>query len=92
VFFARIKGKHYKTCDMIQTKTMVYINEGDVCLLSRKTLKALGCLPEGFPRDGEFLEAATVKSIEPVDDVDSQDGDEAYDNDDNDQTHLNKRE
>jgi hypothetical protein len=89
VFYARIKGKHYKTGNMIETKAMLYVIEGDVCLLSRKTLKPLGCLPGGFPRVGELLEAATVKSIEPVDTGDGQDGDEA---DNSDQTHLNKRE
>jgi hypothetical protein len=56
VFYARIKGKHYKTGNMIKTKAMVYVIEGDVCLLSKKTLKALG-----FPRIGEFLETAKMK-------------------------------
>jgi hypothetical protein len=52
VFFARIKGKHCKTGKLMETKAMVYVIEGDICLLSRKTLIALGCLQESFPRIG----------------------------------------
>jgi hypothetical protein len=85
VFYARIRGKHYKTGVMLERKAMVYVIEGDICLLSRKTLKDLGCLPDGFPRIGEFLETAKMKFIEPVDAADGQDGE------DNDQTLLQKR-
>jgi hypothetical protein len=85
MFYARIRGKHYKTGVMLETEAMVYVIEGDICLLSRKTLKALGCLPDGFPRIGEFLETAKMKSIEPVDAASGQDGE------DNDQTLLQKR-
>ena len=64
VFFARIKGRHYKTNELIETKSMVYVIPGDAMLLSSRTLKKLGCIEEEFPEVGKFLDRAEVSTVE----------------------------
>ena len=41
------------------TRSMVYVIKGKVCLMSKTTLMALGCLPKEFPQIGKFLGTET---------------------------------
>ena len=56
VFFAVVRGEHYMTCEVVESRSMVYVVEGDIVLVSRAVLETLGCIPKTFPRVGEFLE------------------------------------
>ena len=56
VFFAKVRGEHYKTGEVVESRTMVYVIEGSIVLVSRAVLETLGCIPKTFPRVGEFLE------------------------------------
>ena len=62
VFFAKIKANHYKTGKLIETKSMVFVIEGDTVLLS--TLRELGCIDDDFPEVGKWLDMAGAKKIE----------------------------
>ena len=56
VFFAKVRGEHYMTGEVVESRSMVYVVEGDIVLASRAVLETLGCIPKTFPRVGEFLE------------------------------------
>ena len=56
VFFAKVRGEHYITGEVVESRTMVYVTEGKNVLVSRAVLETLGCIPKTFPRVGEFLE------------------------------------
>ena len=55
VFFAKVRGEHHKTKEVVESKTMVYVIEGDIILVSRTILQTLGCIPDTFPQVGQFL-------------------------------------
>ena len=55
VFFAKVKGEHYETKEVVEARSMVYVIEGNIVLVSRAILETLGCIPKSFPRVGEFL-------------------------------------
>ena len=42
VFFAKIRGEHFKTGEVVEVKSMVYVIEGDIMLVSKAVLKMLG--------------------------------------------------
>ena len=44
------------TDESVEARAMVYVIEGDIVLVSRSVLEMLGCIPNHFPRVGEFLE------------------------------------
>ena len=44
------------TKGVVESRTMVYVIEGDIILVSRAVLETLGCIPKSFPKVGEFLE------------------------------------
>jgi hypothetical protein len=54
VFFAKVMGEHHKTEEVVESRTMVYVIEGDIILVSRAILETLGCIPT-FPQVGQFL-------------------------------------
>ena len=60
VFYARIQAKHVKSGEIVETKSMIYVIEGDTLLLSKKVLKDLGCVSRRFPSAGEFLTRAVI--------------------------------
>ena len=57
VFYAKVRAEHWKTGEEVESKSMVYMIEGNIVLVSRAVLEMLGCIPRHFPRVGEFLEA-----------------------------------
>ena len=63
VFFAKIKATHYKTGELIETKSMVFVIEGDTVLLSKRTLRVLGCIDDDFPQVGKWLNSAGAKKM-----------------------------
>ena len=56
VFFAKVRGEHHETQECVEARTMVYVIEGKIVLVSRAVLETLGCIPKTFPCVGEFLE------------------------------------
>jgi hypothetical protein len=54
-FFAKVRGEHQKTEEVVESRTMVYVIEGDIILVSRAILETLGCIPKTFPQVGQFL-------------------------------------
>ena len=40
---------------MVESRTMVYVIEGDITLVSKAILETLGCIPKTFPQVGQFL-------------------------------------
>merc|ERR1711888_40007 len=44
------------TGEVVESRSMVYVVEGDIVLVSRAALETLGCIQKTFPRVGEFLE------------------------------------
>jgi hypothetical protein len=56
VFYAKIRGVHWKTGEVVESKSMVYVFKGSIVLISREVLETLGCIPKQFPRVGQFLE------------------------------------
>jgi hypothetical protein len=67
VFYAKIRGGHWKSGEVVEAKSMVYVIEGSIVLVSREVLETLGCIPKEFPKVGQFLEhddkALTGKSF-----------------------------
>ena len=59
VFYAKIIGGHWKTGKVVESKSMVYVIEGNIVLISRAVLEILGCIPKQFPRVGEFWNQMT---------------------------------
>ena len=55
VFFAKVRGEHHETKEVVESKTMVYVIEGDIILVSRAILQTLGCIPDTFPQVAQFL-------------------------------------
>ena len=49
VFFAKVRGEHHKTEEVVESRTMVYVIEGDIILVSKAVLGTLGCIPKTFP-------------------------------------------
>ena len=64
VFFARIKGKHYRTGKLVEVRTMMHVIKGDAILLSRKSLRGLGVIEDEFPQIGKYLGTADIESIQ----------------------------
>jgi len=56
VFFAKVRGEHFMTKEVVEARSMVYVTEGSLVLVSRAVLETLGCIPKHFPRVGELLE------------------------------------
>jgi hypothetical protein len=67
VFYAKIRGGHWKTGEVVESKSMAYMIEGNIVLISRAVLEFLNCIPKQFLSVGEFLEpdvkALTGKSF-----------------------------
>ena len=55
VFFAKVRGEHHKTEEVVESRTMVYVIKGDIILVSKAVLDTLGCIPKTFPQVGQFL-------------------------------------
>lgn len=55
VFFAKVRGEHHETEEVVESRTMVYVIEGDIILVSRAILETLGCIPKTFPQVEQFL-------------------------------------
>jgi hypothetical protein len=55
VFFAKRRGEHQETEEVVESRTMVYVIEGDIILVSKAVLETLGCIPKTFPQVGQFL-------------------------------------
>ena len=55
VFFAKVRGEHHETEEVVKSRTMVYVIEGDIILVSKAVLETLGCIPKTFPQVGQFL-------------------------------------
>jgi hypothetical protein len=55
VFFAKVRGEHHKTEEVVESRTTVYMIEGDIILVSKAILETLGCIPKTFPQVGQFL-------------------------------------
>ena len=62
VFLAKISGTSKDTGQDKTVHTMVYVLRGANCLMSRSTLKELGCLSKSFPEEGKF-ETAWMKQV-----------------------------
>ena len=39
VFFAKVRGEHHKTKEVVESRTMVYVIEGDIIIVSRAILE-----------------------------------------------------
>jgi hypothetical protein len=50
VFFAKVRGKHHETEEVVESRTMVYLIEGDIILVSKAILETLGCITKTFPQ------------------------------------------
>jgi hypothetical protein len=46
---------HHETEEVVESRTMVYVIEGDIILVSRAILEILGCIPKTFAQVGQFL-------------------------------------
>ena len=57
MFYAKVRVELWKTGEVVKSKSLVYVIEGNIVLVSRAVLEMLGCIPRHFPRVGEFLEA-----------------------------------
>jgi hypothetical protein len=55
VFFAKVRGEHHETEEVVESRTMVYVIKGDIILVSKTILETLDCIPKTFPRVGQFL-------------------------------------
>jgi hypothetical protein len=55
VFFAKVRGEHHETEEVVESRTMLYVIEGDIILVSKAVLETLGCIPKTFSQVGEFL-------------------------------------
>jgi hypothetical protein len=44
VFFAKVRGEHHETEEVVESRTMVYVIEGDIILVSKAVLEILGCI------------------------------------------------
>ena len=55
MFFAKVRGEHHETEEVIESRTMVYVIKGDIILVSKAVLETLGCIPKSFPQVGQFL-------------------------------------
>ena len=47
IFFAKVRGEHHETEEVVESRTMVYV--------SKAVLETLGCIPKTFPLVGQFL-------------------------------------
>ena len=63
VFFARVKGKHYKTGNLVEVKTMMHVIKSDTMLLSRRSLWKLGVVEDEFPQIGKYLKTAGIEAV-----------------------------
>jgi hypothetical protein len=67
IFYAKIRGEQWEMGEVVESKSMVYVIEGNIVLVSKAVLEMLGCIPKHFQRVGEFLEpydeALTGKSF-----------------------------
>jgi hypothetical protein len=55
VFFAKVRGEHHETEEVVEARTIVYVIEGNIILVSKAVLETLGCIPKTFPHFGQFL-------------------------------------
>ena len=55
VFFAKVRGEHYETQEVVEARSTVYVIEENIVLVFRAVLKTLGCIPKFFPCVGEYL-------------------------------------
>ena len=56
VLYAKVRGEHHLSAEVVETRAMIYVIEGDILQVSRSVLEKLGCIPKHFPRVGEFLD------------------------------------
>jgi hypothetical protein len=55
IFFAKVRGEHHETEEVVESRMMVYVIKGDIILVSKAVLETLGCIPKTFPMVGQFL-------------------------------------
>ena len=55
VFFVKVRGEHHETKEVVESRTMVYVIEGNIILVSKAILETLGCIQKNFPQVGQFL-------------------------------------
>jgi hypothetical protein len=55
VFFAKVRGEHHETEEVVESRTMVYVIDGDIILVSKAVLETLVCIPKTFLQVGQFL-------------------------------------
>ena len=48
VFFAKVRGEHWETGEVVKSKSMVYMIEGNIVLISRAILAAFPNTSRGF--------------------------------------------
>ena len=41
VFFAKVRGEHHETEEVVESRTMVYVIEGDIILVSKAILETI---------------------------------------------------
>ena len=63
VFFAKTSGRSILTGEETTARSLVYVIKGRVCLLSKSTLMALGCLHRNFPEVGRFLPEVSLMAM-----------------------------
>jgi hypothetical protein len=51
----KVRGEHNDTEEVAESKTMVYVIQGDIILDSRAILETLGGIQKYFPHAGQFL-------------------------------------
>ena len=60
VFYSNIRGEHFERGEFVESKSMVYVIEGDIVLVSKAVLEMLGCIPKHFLRVGVGYERKVV--------------------------------
>jgi hypothetical protein len=55
IFFAKVRGSTMRLSEVVESRTMVYVIEGDITFVSKAVLKTLCCIPKTFPLVGQFL-------------------------------------
>ena len=51
-----MRRSEMNTKGRVEVKSMVYVIEGYIVLVSKAVLEMLGCIPKHFPRVEEFLD------------------------------------
>ena len=46
MFYAKVRVELWKTGEVVKSKSLVYVIEGNIVLVSRAVLEMLGCIPK----------------------------------------------